>query len=99
MIDAAVTDDVSAAPMPYVPAVTAENSPTWVFAVAPVVENVNAPEFVFDPDDAAFHDVDCRAYPPPVASFAPVVPGDAVCSDVNAIRFVGVPDASRPFSA
>lgn len=102
MIDAAVTDAANAPPMPYVPpdVPDAEFVPKCVTAVVPAVENVNADEFVFDPPDAAFHEHACRVYDPVAAfSFAPVVDGDAECSDTYAIRFTGVPDASPPLSA
>ena len=61
VIVTAVTDDVSAPPMPKVPAVTADHVPKCVLAVAPVVENVSAVELVFDPDAAAFQVQACRA--------------------------------------
>jgi hypothetical protein len=56
VIVAAVTLDVSAPPMPYVPAVEAENVPKWVAAVVPGVVNDSAEEFVLDPPLAAFHE-------------------------------------------
>ena len=80
----AVTDDANAPPIPYVPpdVPDAEFVPKCVTATVPDVENVNDDEFVFDPDDAAFHEHACRVYDPVAAfSFAPVVLGDAECSD------------------
>jgi hypothetical protein len=56
VIVAAVTEAVSAPPIPYVPAVDADHVPKCVIAVAPVVENVNEDEFVLAPDEAAFHE-------------------------------------------
>jgi hypothetical protein len=75
VIVTAVTLAVSAPPMPYVPAVDAENVPKCVAAVVPGVVKDSADEFVFDPPDAAFHEHACRVVEP--SSFAPVVPGEA----------------------
>lgn len=97
VIVTAVTDDVSAPPIPYVPAVDAENVPKCVAAVVPGVVNVSAEEFVLDPPEAAFHEHACRVTD--AISFAPVVDGEAVCICTYAIRFVGVPEASPPLSA
>jgi hypothetical protein len=52
----AVTDAASAPPMPYVPAVEAENVPKCVTATVPAVENVRAELFVLDDPEAAFHE-------------------------------------------
>jgi hypothetical protein len=51
----AVTEDVSAPPMPNVPALEADHVPKWLLAVAPEVVNVGEPEFVLVPPEAAFH--------------------------------------------
>ena len=61
VIDAAVTDEASAAPTAYVPADAADHVPMWVTAVPPEVANVSADELVIDPPDAAFHEQACRA--------------------------------------
>ena len=61
-MDAAVTDDVNAPPIPYVPPEVpdAELVPKCVTAVVPAVEYVSADEFVFEDPDAAFHEHACR---------------------------------------
>jgi hypothetical protein len=67
VIDAAVTDDPSGAPSPYVPpAYVADDHPaTYVTATVPSVENVSPEEFVFaDPAADELHAVACRAYDP-----------------------------------
>lgn len=58
VIVVAVTDDANAPPMPYVPPayVAEDHVPKCVTAVEPAVVNVNADEFVLEPDDAAFHE-------------------------------------------
>lgn len=56
VIEVAVTEDVNAPPIPYVPAVEAENVPKYVAAVVPGVENVSDEEFVLLPALAAFHE-------------------------------------------
>jgi len=63
VMDAAVTDEPSAAPIAYVPApyVAEDHVPMWVTATVPSVENVSDVEFVIDPPDAAFHEHACRA--------------------------------------
>jgi hypothetical protein len=90
VIVTAVTDAVSAPPMPYVPDVDAENVPKYVAAVVPGVVNDAVPEFVLEPDDAAFHVIACLVVDP--SSFAPVVDGDALCSCRYARTFVVPPD-------
>ena len=83
-------------PAPYVPLF---HAPTWVTATEPSVENVNAVEFVFALDAAAFHEHACRAYEPEFAfSAAPVVEVVAVCSATWVIVFVA-PVPSSPFKA
>jgi hypothetical protein len=61
VIDAAVTDDVRAPPIPYVPLVDAEKVPKFVTAVVPAVVNDNTELLVFAPPDALFHEQACRA--------------------------------------
>lgn len=61
VIVTAVTDEVSAPPMPNVPAETADQVPKWVLAVEPDVVNVAVPELVLLPEEAAFQVMACRA--------------------------------------
>jgi hypothetical protein len=60
VIDAAVTEEASAPPNAYVPAVDALYVPKWVTAVDPAVENVNDEELVIAPAEAAFQEHACR---------------------------------------
>src|SRR4051812_46962887 len=91
VMDAAVTLLPRAAPIAYVPApyVALLHVPMCETATVPPVENVSAELFVFALDAAPFQEHACRAYEPLLAfSLAPVVDGDAVCSDTSGMTFV-----------
>jgi hypothetical protein len=68
-------------PMIKVPPVAAFQIPTCVTVTAGIFVNETAVEFSVAPPDATAKETDCRAYEPPVTSFAPVSPGSAVCSE------------------
>jgi hypothetical protein len=77
VIVAAVTDDARAAPISYVPAVDADQMPTYVVAVDPGVVTVTVATFEVDPEDGTANVAEPRVV---VISEAPVVDGDAECA-------------------